>query len=62
VAFKVDSLGTGLGDDGVTGKVEVGKSCFCEIVVPTDAKCCFGGEECCVEDDCSFLCAADGSN
>ncbi len=60
VSSEVNTLGDGLGEDGAKGRVEVDKFCFCEVVVSINVNCCFGGGECFVEDDRSFLSEADG--
>jgi len=60
VSSEVDTLGDGLSEDGAKGRVEFDKSCFCEVVVPINVNCSFGGGECFVEDDRSFLGEADG--
>ena len=48
MSFEVDTLGVGLDEDGVNGRIEEDKSCFCARIISTKAVCCFGGNECCV--------------
>lgn len=60
MSFETDPLGVGLGEDGVNGRTEGGKSCFCELVVPLSVICCFCGKEGCVEGGRSLMGETDG--